>query len=73
MKERVVSFITEAFNMPVCRMAAIEDPDHNHITIHKRHTCGCCRFVNRDRSCLPLLLLTIAGRGGREPAPLTGC
>ena len=30
-----MSFITEAFNMPVCRMAAIEDPDHNHITIYK--------------------------------------
>ena len=38
MKERAVSFITEAFNMPVCRMAVIEDPDHNHITIHKRYT-----------------------------------
>ena len=38
MKERAVSFITEAFNTPVCRMAVIEDPDNNHITIHKRHT-----------------------------------
>jgi predicted enzyme related to lactoylglutathione lyase len=38
MKERAVSFITEAFNTPVRRMAVIEDPDHNHITIHKQHT-----------------------------------
>jgi len=38
MKERAVSFVTEAFDTPVCRMAVIEDPDGNHITIHKRHT-----------------------------------
>jgi predicted enzyme related to lactoylglutathione lyase len=38
MKGRAVSFITEAFDTPVCRMAVIEDPDGNHITIHKRHT-----------------------------------
>ena len=38
MKERTVSFITGAFTTPVCSMAVIEDPDHNHITIHKRHT-----------------------------------
>ena len=37
MKARAVSFVTEAFDTPVCRMAVIEDPDHNHITIHKRH------------------------------------
>jgi predicted enzyme related to lactoylglutathione lyase len=36
-KERAVSFVTEVFDTPVCRMAVIEDPDHNHITIHKRH------------------------------------
>jgi predicted enzyme related to lactoylglutathione lyase len=36
MKERAVSFVTEAFDTPVCRMAVIEDPDGNHITIHKR-------------------------------------
>ena len=36
-KERAVSFVTEAFDTPVCRMAVIEDPDGNHITIHKRH------------------------------------
>lgn len=38
MKERDVSFVTEAFDTPVCRMAAIDDQDNNHITIHKRHT-----------------------------------
>jgi len=38
MKERAVSFVTEAFDTHVCRMAVIEDPDNNHITIHKRHT-----------------------------------
>jgi predicted enzyme related to lactoylglutathione lyase len=37
MKERAVSFVREAFDTPVCRMAVIEDPDGNHITIHKRH------------------------------------
>lgn len=37
MKERAVSFVTEAFDTPVCRMAVIEDPDGNHITLHKRH------------------------------------
>ena len=37
MKERAVSFVTEAFDTPVCRMAVIEDQDGNHITIHKRH------------------------------------
>ena len=38
MKERDVSFVTEAFDTPVCHMAAIDDQDNNHITIHKRHT-----------------------------------
>ena len=37
MKERAVPFVTEIFDTPVCRMAVIEDPDGNHITIHKRH------------------------------------
>lgn len=37
LKERAVSFITEAFETPICRMAVIEDQDGNHITIHKRH------------------------------------
>ena len=36
MKERAVSFVTEAFDPPVCRMAVIEDQDGNHITIHKQ-------------------------------------
>ncbi len=36
-KKRAVSFVTEAFDTPVCRMAVIEDQDGNHITIHKRH------------------------------------
>ena len=36
MKERAVSFVTEAFDTPVCRMAVIEDQDGNHITIHKQ-------------------------------------
>jgi predicted enzyme related to lactoylglutathione lyase len=36
MKERAVVFVTEVFDTPVCRMAVIEDPDGNHITIHKR-------------------------------------
>jgi hypothetical protein len=33
-----VSFITEAFDMPVCPMVVIEDQDNNQITTHKRHT-----------------------------------
>ena len=37
MKERAVSFVMEVFDTPVCRMAVIEDPDGNHLTIHKRH------------------------------------
>lgn len=37
MKERAVSFVTETFETPVCRMAVIEDQDGNRITIHKRH------------------------------------
>lgn len=37
LKERAVPFVTEVFETPVCRMAVIEDPDENHITIHKRH------------------------------------
>ena len=38
MKERAVSFVADVFDTPVCRMAVIEDPDNNHITIHRRHT-----------------------------------
>jgi predicted enzyme related to lactoylglutathione lyase len=37
MKERAVTFVTEAFDTPVCRMAIIEDQDGNRVTIHKRH------------------------------------
>jgi predicted enzyme related to lactoylglutathione lyase len=37
LKERAVSFVTDAFDTPVCRMAVIQDEDGNHITIHKRH------------------------------------
>ena len=36
MKERAVSFVREPFDTQVCRIAIIEDPDRNHITIHKR-------------------------------------
>lgn len=36
LKERAVTFVTEPFETPVCRMAVIEDPDGNHVTIHKR-------------------------------------
>ena len=36
MKEHAVSFATEPFDTPVCRMAVIEDQDGNHITIHQR-------------------------------------
>ncbi len=36
MKEYAVTFVVEAFDTPVCRMAVIEDQDGNHITIHKR-------------------------------------
>ena len=32
-----VSFVAEAFDTPVCWIAVIEDPDGDHITIHKRH------------------------------------
>ncbi len=37
LKERAVPFVTEIFSTPVCRMAVIEDPDGNHVTIHQRH------------------------------------
>lgn len=36
MKKRTVSIVTDVFDRPVCRMVGIEDPDGNHITIHKR-------------------------------------
>ena len=37
LKEKSVTFVVDVFETPVCRMAVIEDPDGNHITIHKRH------------------------------------
>jgi predicted enzyme related to lactoylglutathione lyase len=37
MKERAVSFVTEPFDTPICRMAVVEDQDGNHVTIHRRH------------------------------------
>ncbi len=38
LKERAVVFVAEAFETAVCRMAVVEDPDGNHITIHKLKT-----------------------------------
>jgi predicted enzyme related to lactoylglutathione lyase len=35
LKDRNVHFTTEPFESPCCRMAIIEDPDGNHIVIHK--------------------------------------
>jgi len=37
LKEKQITFVVDIFPTPVCRMAVIEDPDGNHITIHKRH------------------------------------
>lgn len=36
LKEQSVPFVVEMFSTPVCRMAVIEDPDRNHVTIHQR-------------------------------------
>jgi predicted enzyme related to lactoylglutathione lyase len=36
LNEKSVTFVTDIFETPVCRMAVICDPDGNHITIHKR-------------------------------------
>jgi predicted enzyme related to lactoylglutathione lyase len=35
LKTKAVSFVTDVMETPVCRMAVIEDPDGNHLTIHK--------------------------------------
>ena len=35
LKDRKVTFSTEAFESPCCRMAIINDPDGNQIVIHK--------------------------------------
>ena len=37
LKEKSVTFVVETFSTPVCRMAVVQDPDGNHIAIHKRH------------------------------------
>jgi len=37
LKEKSVTFVLEPVSTPVCRMAVIQDPDENHVTIHKRH------------------------------------
>jgi predicted enzyme related to lactoylglutathione lyase len=37
LQEQSVPFVVESFSTPVCRMAVIEDPDQNHVTIHQRH------------------------------------
>ncbi|MDC4203280.1 MAG: VOC family protein [Candidatus Manganitrophus sp.] len=37
LKEKSVKFILDNYETPVCRMSVIEDPDQNHITIHKLH------------------------------------
>lgn len=36
LKAKSVTFVTEALSTPVCRMAVIQDPDQNDITIHQR-------------------------------------
>lgn len=36
LKEKPVTFVVDTFPTPVCRMAVIEDPDGNHLVIHKR-------------------------------------
>jgi predicted enzyme related to lactoylglutathione lyase len=36
LKAKGVSFVTEIKDNPACRLAMIEDPDGNHIMIHKR-------------------------------------
>ena len=37
LKDKSVNFVAEAFSTSVCRMAVIQDPDGNEITIHQRH------------------------------------
>jgi predicted enzyme related to lactoylglutathione lyase len=36
LKSCCVQFVMDSFETPVCRMAVIEDPDRNHLTIHRR-------------------------------------
>jgi predicted enzyme related to lactoylglutathione lyase len=35
LKERGIVFLQDVFETPICRMAVIEDPDGNHVVIHK--------------------------------------
>ncbi len=37
LKQSGVPFVVEPMETGVCRMAVIQDPDRNHLTIHKRH------------------------------------
>lgn len=37
LKEKGVPFVMDMMETPVCRMAVIEDPDRNHVTIHRRN------------------------------------
>lgn len=46
LKDRNVTFSTEAFESPCCRMAIIKDPDGNQIVIHKLKT------ENEKETCL---------------------
>lgn len=38
LRDKSVTFVLDKVETPVCRMAVVEDPDRNSITIHKRHT-----------------------------------
>jgi predicted enzyme related to lactoylglutathione lyase len=35
LRGKAVQFVTDLFDTPVCRMAVIEDPDHNHIVLRR--------------------------------------
>jgi hypothetical protein len=37
LKHQSVKFVLDTLATPVCRMAVVEDPDGNHLIIHKRH------------------------------------
>ncbi|HXN07953.1 MAG TPA: VOC family protein [Nitrospiria bacterium] len=37
LKDNGVTFVADTFSTPVCRMAVIQDPDQNDITVHQRH------------------------------------
>jgi len=36
LKGKAVPFVLDVFETPVCRLAVIEDPDANHLTMHQR-------------------------------------